>query len=157
MCVCVFFFNNSFSSNSVTPLLFFILCTSETVGGLSRYLHRVFCIHDIIYMFVGACRISYLQIVNYWFISFRYTDAATFFLRLGVGADKCNAVNSQCKVVFLFWLYLYIFILVIISVIYLLKYMKLFILVQAYLSAIIVYLYAHDFGQAQTCYNDCSQ
>jgi len=54
----------------------------------------------------------------------RYTDAATFFLRLGVAADKCNAVNSQCK---------------------------------AYLSAIIVYLYAHDFGQAQTCYNDCSQ
>ncbi|KAJ1698103.1 hypothetical protein LUZ63_006615 [Rhynchospora breviuscula] len=54
----------------------------------------------------------------------RYTDAAAFFLRLGVAADKSNAVNSQCK---------------------------------AYLSAIIVYLYAHDFAQAQKCYNDCSQ
>ncbi|XP_010941574.1 gamma-soluble NSF attachment protein [Elaeis guineensis] len=54
----------------------------------------------------------------------RYTDAATFLLRLGVAADKCNAVHSQCK---------------------------------AYLSAIIVYLYAHDFQQAQKCYNDCSQ
>jgi len=28
---------------------------------------------------------------------------------------------------------------------------------QAYLSAIIVYLYAHDFKQAEKCYNDCSQ
>ncbi|XP_068656736.1 gamma-soluble NSF attachment protein-like [Aristolochia californica] len=28
---------------------------------------------------------------------------------------------------------------------------------KAYLSAIIVYLYAHDFNQAQKCYNDCSQ
>ncbi|CAI8585455.1 unnamed protein product [Vicia faba] len=27
----------------------------------------------------------------------------------------------------------------------------------AYLSAIIVYLYAHDFQQAEKCYNDCSQ
>ncbi|XP_038974185.1 gamma-soluble NSF attachment protein-like isoform X2 [Phoenix dactylifera] len=54
----------------------------------------------------------------------RYTDAATVLLRWGVAADKCNAVNSQCK---------------------------------AYLSAIIVYLYAHDFQQAQKCYNDCSQ
>ncbi|KAL5078689.1 hypothetical protein RYX36_007110, partial [Vicia faba] len=26
----------------------------------------------------------------------------------------------------------------------------------AYLSAIIVYLYAHDFQQAEKCYNDCS-
>ncbi|XP_074571114.1 gamma-soluble NSF attachment protein-like [Curcuma longa] len=54
----------------------------------------------------------------------RYTDATTFLLRWGVAADKCNAVNSQCK---------------------------------AYLSAIIVYLYMHDFQQAQKCYNDCSQ
>lgn len=28
----------------------------------------------------------------------RFTDAATFFLRLGVAADKCDATNSQCKV-----------------------------------------------------------
>lgn len=28
---------------------------------------------------------------------------------------------------------------------------------QAYLSAIIIYLYAHDFKQAEKCYNDCSQ
>ncbi|EEF32488.1 gamma-soluble nsf attachment protein, putative [Ricinus communis] len=28
---------------------------------------------------------------------------------------------------------------------------------KAYLSAIIVYLYAHDFKQAEQCYNDCSQ
>lgn len=28
---------------------------------------------------------------------------------------------------------------------------------QAYLSAIIVYLYAHDFKQAEKCYNDCCQ
>ncbi|KAJ6805205.1 gamma-soluble NSF attachment protein [Iris pallida] len=54
----------------------------------------------------------------------KYVDAATFMLRLGLAADKCNAVNSQCK---------------------------------AYLSAIIIYLYAHDFNQAQKCYNDCSQ
>ncbi|XP_008812100.1 gamma-soluble NSF attachment protein-like isoform X3 [Phoenix dactylifera] len=57
----------------------------------------------------------------------RYTDAATFLLKWGVAADKCNAINSQCKVLL------------------------------AYLSAIIVYLYAHDFQQAQKCYNDCSQ
>ncbi|PWZ17490.1 Gamma-soluble NSF attachment protein [Zea mays] len=44
------------------------------------------------------------------------------FLRLGSAADKCNAINSQCK---------------------------------AYLSAIIIYLYTHDFQQAQKCYNDC--
>ncbi|KAJ1440014.1 Tetratricopeptide-like helical domain superfamily [Sesbania bispinosa] len=54
----------------------------------------------------------------------KYTDAASFLLRLGLSADKCNATNSQCK---------------------------------AYLSAIIVYLYAHDFKQAEKCYNDCSQ
>ncbi|ONK61400.1 uncharacterized protein A4U43_C08F29510 [Asparagus officinalis] len=54
----------------------------------------------------------------------KYADASTFMLRLGLAADKCNAVNSQCK---------------------------------AYLSAIIIYLYAHDFNQAQKCYNDCSQ
>uniref|UniRef100_A0A2N9GBG8 Gamma-soluble NSF attachment protein n=1 Tax=Fagus sylvatica TaxID=28930 RepID=A0A2N9GBG8_FAGSY len=28
---------------------------------------------------------------------------------------------------------------------------------EAYLSAIIVYLYAHDFKQAEKCYNDCAQ
>ncbi|KAK1369154.1 Gamma-soluble NSF attachment protein [Heracleum sosnowskyi] len=54
----------------------------------------------------------------------KYTDAATFLLRWGLSADKCNATHSQCK---------------------------------AYLSAIIVYLYANDFNQAQKCYNDCSQ
>nr|DAD43652.1 TPA_asm: hypothetical protein HUJ06_001882 [Nelumbo nucifera] len=27
----------------------------------------------------------------------RYTDAATFLLRWGLAADKCHAVNSQCK------------------------------------------------------------
>lgn len=54
----------------------------------------------------------------------KYTDAATFLLRWGLAADKCNATHSQCK---------------------------------AYLSAIIVYLYAHDFNQAEKCYNDCSQ
>lgn len=32
-----------------------------------------------------------------------------------------------------------------------------FFLFQAYLSAIIVYLYANDFKQAEKCYNDCSQ
>ncbi|KAI3881159.1 hypothetical protein MKW92_023398 [Papaver armeniacum] len=54
----------------------------------------------------------------------RYTDAATFLLRLGLSADQCKATNSQCK---------------------------------AYLGAIIVYLYADDFKQAEKCYNDCSQ
>lgn len=54
----------------------------------------------------------------------KYADAAAFFLRLGAAADKCNAINSQCK---------------------------------GYLSAIIIYLYAHDFQQAQKCYNDCSE
>ncbi|KAG6392133.1 hypothetical protein SASPL_146343 [Salvia splendens] len=54
----------------------------------------------------------------------KYTDAATFLLRLALAADKCNATHSQCK---------------------------------AYLSAIIVYLYAHDFEQAEKCYNDCCQ
>ncbi|KAI8535352.1 hypothetical protein RHMOL_Rhmol10G0167700 [Rhododendron molle] len=54
----------------------------------------------------------------------KYDDAATFLLRLGLAADKCNATHSQCK---------------------------------AYLSAIIVYLYANDFKQAEKCYNDCCQ
>lgn len=54
----------------------------------------------------------------------KYTDAATFLLRWGLAADKCNATNSQCK---------------------------------AYLSAIVVYLYAHDIKQAEKCYNDCCQ
>lgn len=27
----------------------------------------------------------------------KFADAATFFLRLGVAADKCDATNSQCK------------------------------------------------------------
>ncbi|OWM63727.1 gamma-soluble NSF attachment protein [Punica granatum] len=27
----------------------------------------------------------------------KYSDAATFLLRLGLAADKCNATNSQCK------------------------------------------------------------
>jgi len=31
----------------------------------------------------------------------RYVDAATLMLRLGLAADKCNAVNSQCKVLIL--------------------------------------------------------
>ena len=34
----------------------------------------------------------------YGFIILRYTDAATFLLRLGLAADKCNARYSQCKV-----------------------------------------------------------
>ncbi|KAK6932029.1 hypothetical protein RJ641_001653 [Dillenia turbinata] len=54
----------------------------------------------------------------------KYPDAATILLRLGLAADNCKAVNSQCK---------------------------------AYLGAIIVYLYAQDFKQAEKCYNDCSQ
>ncbi|OIW20837.1 hypothetical protein TanjilG_24305 [Lupinus angustifolius] len=54
----------------------------------------------------------------------KYTDAASFLLKLGLAADKCNAAYSQCK---------------------------------AYLGAIIVYLYAHDFKQAEKCYNGCSQ
>lgn len=54
----------------------------------------------------------------------RYMDAATLLLRWGLAADKCKAVNSQCK---------------------------------AYLSAVIVYLYAHDLKQAEQCFNDCSQ
>ncbi|XP_052732270.1 gamma-soluble NSF attachment protein isoform X2 [Vigna angularis] len=54
----------------------------------------------------------------------KYTDAASFMLRLGLAADKCNATNSQSK---------------------------------AYLSAIVIYLYADDFKQAEKCYNDCSQ
>uniref|UniRef100_A0A804UA39 Gamma-soluble NSF attachment protein n=1 Tax=Zea mays TaxID=4577 RepID=A0A804UA39_MAIZE len=52
----------------------------------------------------------------------RWRNAAALFSRLGSAADKCNAINSQCK---------------------------------AYLSAIIIYLYTHDFQQAQKCYNDC--
>ncbi|KAL3616783.1 hypothetical protein CASFOL_039177 [Castilleja foliolosa] len=54
----------------------------------------------------------------------KYTDAATFLLRLALAADKSNATHSQCK---------------------------------AYLSAVIVYLYAHDFQQAEKCHNDCCQ
>ncbi|KAL5651283.1 hypothetical protein ACJX0J_036741, partial [Zea mays] len=41
-----------------------------------------------------------------------WNHAGALFLRLGSAADKCNAINSQCK---------------------------------AYLSAIIIYLYTHDF------------
>ncbi|KAK3034381.1 hypothetical protein RJ639_033985 [Escallonia herrerae] len=54
----------------------------------------------------------------------KYTDAATFLLRWGLAADKCNATHSQYK---------------------------------AYLSAIIVYLYANEVNEAQKCYNDCCQ
>ncbi|KAL1326214.1 hypothetical protein HN51_036255 [Arachis hypogaea] len=54
----------------------------------------------------------------------KYTDAASLMLKLGLAAEKSNAINSQCK---------------------------------AYLSAVIIYLYAHDFKQAEKCYNDCSQ
>jgi LmbE family N-acetylglucosaminyl deacetylase len=54
----------------------------------------------------------------------RYEDAATVFLRWGQAADKCKAVQSQCK---------------------------------AYLSAIIVYLFADNFNLADASYNDCSQ
>ncbi|MED6179390.1 hypothetical protein PIB30_000503 [Stylosanthes scabra] len=54
----------------------------------------------------------------------KYTDAAALMLKLGLAAEKSNAINSQCK---------------------------------AYLSAVIIYLYAHDFKQAEKCYNDCSQ
>ncbi|MED6195500.1 hypothetical protein PIB30_038446 [Stylosanthes scabra] len=53
----------------------------------------------------------------------KYTDAAALMLKLGLAAEKSNAINSQCK---------------------------------AYLSAVIIYLYAHDFKQAEKCYNDCS-
>ena len=54
----------------------------------------------------------------------KYTDAASLMLKLGLAAEKSNAINSQFK---------------------------------AYLSAVIIYLYAHDFKQAEKCYNDCSQ
>ncbi|AQL06148.1 hypothetical protein ZEAMMB73_Zm00001d047311 [Zea mays] len=27
----------------------------------------------------------------------KYSDVAALFLRLGSAADKCNAINSQCK------------------------------------------------------------
>ncbi|AQL02679.1 Gamma-soluble NSF attachment protein [Zea mays] len=30
----------------------------------------------------------------------KYSDAGALFLRLGSAADKCNAINSQCKVIF---------------------------------------------------------
>uniref|UniRef100_A0A804RDS3 Gamma-soluble NSF attachment protein n=1 Tax=Zea mays TaxID=4577 RepID=A0A804RDS3_MAIZE len=55
-----------------------------------------------------------------------YRAAAALYIKMEniATADKCNAINSQCK---------------------------------AYLSAIIIYLYAHDFQQAQECYNDCSE
>ncbi|KAI8013122.1 Gamma-soluble NSF attachment protein [Camellia lanceoleosa] len=29
----------------------------------------------------------------------RYADAATFLLRRGLAADKCNATHSQCKTI----------------------------------------------------------
>ncbi|KAL1364069.1 hypothetical protein HN51_012241 [Arachis hypogaea] len=54
----------------------------------------------------------------------KYTDAASLMLKLGLAAEKSNAINSQFK---------------------------------AYLSAVIIYLYAHDFKQAEKCYNDISQ
>lgn len=67
---------------------------------------------------------TYRAVTNLYLKLERFSDAATILLRWGLAADKCKAINSQCK---------------------------------AYLSAIIVYLYAHDIKQAEQCYNDCSQ
>uniref|UniRef100_A0A0D6R4D1 Gamma-soluble NSF attachment protein n=1 Tax=Araucaria cunninghamii TaxID=56994 RepID=A0A0D6R4D1_ARACU len=67
---------------------------------------------------------TYRAVTNLYLKLERFSDAATILVRWGLAADKCKAINSQCK---------------------------------AYLSAIIVYLYAHDFKQADQCYNDCSQ
>ncbi|XP_031499522.1 gamma-soluble NSF attachment protein isoform X2 [Nymphaea colorata] len=91
---------------------------------------------DAIQMYADACAILeddgkqqmafdlYRSAMSLYIKLERFSDAATFLLRWGLAADKCKAVNSQCK---------------------------------AYLSAIVVYLYAHDFKQAQNCYNDCAQ
>ncbi|KAJ4702792.1 gamma-soluble NSF attachment protein [Melia azedarach] len=91
---------------------------------------------DAIQLYTDACSILeeddkeqmafdlYRGATNVYIKLEKYTDAATFLLRWGLAADKCNATHSQCK---------------------------------AYLCAIIVYLYAHDFKQAEKCYNDCSQ
>ncbi|GKV11238.1 hypothetical protein SLEP1_g22508 [Rubroshorea leprosula] len=91
---------------------------------------------DAIQLYTDACEILeedgkeqmafdlYRAVTSVYIKLEKYTDAATFLLRWGLAADKCNASNSQCK---------------------------------AYLSAIIVYLYTHDFKQAEKCYNDCCQ
>ncbi|KAI8524621.1 hypothetical protein RHMOL_Rhmol13G0162900 [Rhododendron molle] len=78
----------------------------------------------------------------------KYDDAATFLLRLGLAADKCNATHSQCKIECLLGV-------VIVAATAALK--DLVEVAEAYLSAIIVYLYANDFKQAEKCYNDCCQ
>ncbi|CAN6454778.1 unnamed protein product [Victoria cruziana] len=91
---------------------------------------------DAIQMYADACTIFeedekmqmtfdlYRSAMSLYIKLDRFSDAAAFLLRWGLAADKCKAVNCQCK---------------------------------AYLSAIIVCLYAHDFQQAQNCYNDCAQ
>ncbi|BBH01238.1 gamma-soluble NSF attachment protein [Prunus dulcis] len=86
----------------------------------------------------------------------KYTDAAAFLLRWGLAADKCNATNSQCKKLSSLWPF-YIFPSPDYSTVKS-NFVTLFhFSVQAYLSAIIVYLYVHDIKQAEKCYNDCSQ
>lgn len=108
---------------------------SEALGKAARALEETKP-EDAIQLYADACDILeedgreqmafdlYRACANLYIKLEKFTDAATFLLRLGVAADKCNAANSQCK---------------------------------AYLSAIIVYLYAHDLKQAEKCYNDCSQ
>jgi hypothetical protein len=87
-------------------------------------------------MYIDACALleedgrdqmafdSYRSAASIYIKLNRYEDAATVFLRWGQAADKCKAVQSQCK---------------------------------AYLSAIIVYLFADNFNLADASYNDCSQ
>ncbi|XP_010538652.1 PREDICTED: gamma-soluble NSF attachment protein [Tarenaya hassleriana] len=108
---------------------------SDAIGKAARALEETKP-EDAIQLYADACDILeedgreqmafdlYRACANLYIKLEKFMDAATFLLRLGVAADKCNATNSQCK---------------------------------AYLSAIIVYLYAHDLNQAEKCYNDCSQ
>jgi hypothetical protein len=87
-------------------------------------------------MYIDACALleedgrdqmafdSYQSAASIYIKLNRYEDAATVFVRWGQAADKCKAVQSQCK---------------------------------AYLSAIIVYLFADNFNLADVSYNEYSQ
>jgi hypothetical protein len=83
-------------------------------------------------------------------IKCRFSDAATVLLRWGLAADKSKAVHTQCKVVPRHEYHT-------VACKAQLDFLTNGFYVQAYLSAIIVYLYAHDLKQADQCYNDCSQ
>ncbi|KAF8096103.1 hypothetical protein N665_0317s0009 [Sinapis alba] len=81
---------------------------SDALGKAARALEDVKP-EDAIQLYTDACEILeedgrdqmafdlYRACASVYIKLEKFTDAATFFLRLGVAADKCDATNSQCK------------------------------------------------------------